>query len=106
MMLGRGLAVNPALAQETQGGDRLTIESLRLFHDRLYREYLKWWPEHAVVGRMHGVMYYLMQALDCPAPAKRALRKSSGVEEYADAACRVFADSVLLQDICFTPPTH
>ena len=106
LMLGRGQAVNPALAQETQGGDRLTIDSLRIFHDRLYREYLKWWPEHAVVGRMHGVMYYLMQALDCPAPAKRALRKSSGVEEYADAACRVFADSVLRQDICFTPPTH
>ena len=106
LMLGRGLAVNPALAQETQGGERLTKESLRLFHDRLYREYLTWWPEHAVVGRMHGVMYYLMQALDCPAPAKRALKKSSGVDEYADAAYRVFTDSVLLQDISFIPPMH
>lgn len=104
LMLGRGLAVNPALAQEAQGGEGLTVDSLRLFHDRLYREYLKWWPEHAVVGRMHGVMYYLMQALDCPASAKKALKKSTAVDDYAKAASRVFSESALAQDIHFTPP--
>ena len=105
-MLGRGLAVNPALAQEARGSDGLTVDSLRLFHDRLYREYLKWWPEHAVVARMHGVMYYLMQALDCPAPLRRALKKSSDAEHYSEAARRVFAESVLARDIHFTPPSE
>ena len=104
LMLGRGLAVNPALAQEAQGGEPLTLEFLRLFHDRLYREYLKWWPEKAVIGRMHGVMYYLTQAVDCPAPARRALKKSTTVDEYADAARRVFSESTLARDIHFTPP--
>ena len=106
LMLGRGLAVNPALAQEARGGEGLTVEALALFHDRLYREYLKWWPEHAVVGRMHGVMYYLMQALECPAPVKRALRKSASADEYAEASYRAFAESELAQDIHFTPPSH
>ena len=106
LMLGRGLAVNPALAKEARGGEGLTVDSLRLFHDRLYREYLKWWPEHAVVGRMHGVMYYLLQALDCPAPVKRALRKSASVDDYTDASHRVFTESALAQDIHFTPPTQ
>ena len=106
LMLGRGLAVNPALAQEAQGGEGLTVASLRLFHERLYREYLKWWPEHAVIGRMHGVMYYLLQALECPAPIKRALRKSASADEYADAACRVFKESTLSRDIHFTPPSR
>ena len=106
LMLGRGLAVNPALAQDVRGGDGLTVDSLGLFHDRLYREYLKWWPEHAVVGRMHGVMYYLMQALNCPAPLRRALKKSSDADHYSEAARRVFAESTLAQDIHFTPPSE
>ena len=104
LMLGRGLAVNPALAQEAQGGEGLTLDSLLLFHDRLYREYLKWWPEHAVIGRMHGVMYYLIQALDCPAPVKRALKKSADTAAYTDAVRRVFTESAITQDIHFTPP--
>ncbi len=104
LMLGRGLAVNPALAQEALGGEALTMEALRLFHDRLYREYLKEWPEHAVVGRMHGIMHYLTQALDIPAPVRRALRKSTAVDEYAEAAYRVFSESTLQTDIHFTPP--
>lgn len=104
LMLGRGMAVNPALAREALGGAPLTLEELQSFHDRLYREYLKWWPEHAVVGRMHGVMYYLLQALDCPGPARRALRKASSVADYSDAACRVFSESALGEDIHFTPP--
>ena len=104
LMLGRGLAVNPALAQEARGGETLSLDSLRLFHDRLYREYLKRWPEKAVIGRMHGVMYYFMQALDCPAPVRKALKKSTSVDEYNAAAYRVFTESVLAEDIRFTPP--
>ena len=104
LMLGRGLAVNPALAQEARGGEALSLESLRLFHDRLCREYMKWWPEKAVIGRMHGVMYYLMQALDCPAPFRRALEKSTTVDDYDDAVYHVFTESILASDIHFTPP--
>ena len=82
----------------------MTLDSLRLLHDRLHREYLKWWPEHAVIGRMHGVMYYLTQALDCPAPVKRALKKSVGATAYTDAARRVFTESIITRDIHFMPP--
>lgn len=104
LMVGRGLAVNPALAQEANGGMPLTIESLRCFHDQLYYEYRKTWPENAVVGRMHGIMYYLMQALDCPPPVRRQLRKASSVDGYLEAAACVFSESALAQDIHFTPP--
>ena len=103
-MLGRGLLTNPALAQTIQGGERLTLESLRAFHDRLYYEYLKYWPEHAAVGRMHGLMGYLLYAVDCHAPVRRALRKATTAEEYTDAAARLFAESTLLDDPCFIPP--
>ncbi len=104
LALGRGMAVNPALAREIKSGEKLTMEDLRSFHDHLYREYLKSWPEHAVVGRMHGVMHYLTQAMDCPPPLLRALRKSTGAEEYTDAAARVFATAQVKAEVRFIPP--
>lgn len=104
LMLGRGLATNPALIRELLGGEALTLNDLRQFHDRLYYEYLRSWPEQAVVGRMHGVMAYLTQALDCPAPVARSLRKATSVEAYTDAAARVFAESVLKPEPRFVPP--
>lgn len=104
VMLGRGAAVNPALAQEALGGEGLTLDALRAFHDRLYREYRRSWPETAAVGRMHGIMAYLTQAVHCPAPTLRALRRSTRGEEYEDAAQRVFAEARLRETIRFTPP--
>ena len=104
VMLGRGLAVNPALGREVAGGPPLTLNDLVSFHDRLYYEYRKSWPEHAVVGRMHGVMHYLIQALSCPPPLVRALRKSTAAPEYAEAAARVFRESALKPVIRFTFP--
>ncbi len=103
-MLGRGLLTNPALARTLRGGERLTMDSLRAFHDRLYYEYLKTWPEHAVVGRMHGLMGYMLYAVDCPSAIRRALRKAATAEEYTDAAARMFAESALLEDPRFVPP--
>lgn len=104
LMLGRGLAANPALAQEIRGGEALNLEMIRTFHDRLYREYLKYWPESAVVGRMHGIMQYLMQALDCPSPVCRALKRATSAADYTDAAAQVFAQSALRENPHFTPP--
>ena len=104
IMLGRGIAANPALAQAALGGQDLTLDALRLFHDRLYRAYRKYWPETAAVGRMHGIMAYLIQAVDCPDVAVRALRRSTRGEEYEDAACRVFAQARVREPVCFTPP--
>ena len=104
LMLGRGLAVNPALAQEIAGGEPLALNSLQLFHDRLYYAYLQEWPEHAVVGRMHGIMAYLSQAVSCPDQARKRLRKATSVTAYGDAAAQLFRESVLLTPPRFTPP--
>ncbi len=104
LMLGRGLAANPALAQEIAGGQPLTLDDLRAFHDRLYRAYLREWPENAVVGRMHGIMAYLVQAVDCPDKARKRLRRATSAAEYGDAAAALFRESVLLSPPRFTPP--
>ena len=104
LMLGRGLATNPALAQEIQGGEPLTLDALKTFHDRLYYAYLQEWPESAVVGRMHGIMAYLAQAVDCPDKARKRLRKATSAGEYGDAAAELFLESTLRTPPRFTPP--
>ena len=39
VMIGRGFLVNPGLLQEIRQGKKMTVEELKSFHDRLYREY-------------------------------------------------------------------
>ena len=104
LMLGRGLAANPALAQEIQGGPKLTLDALVTFHDRLYAAYLKEWPENAVVGRMHGIMAYLTQAVDCPDSDRKRLRKATSPAAYEDAAAHLFRESAIRTPPRFTPP--
>ena len=104
LMLGRGLATNPALAQEIQGGPKLTLDSLVTFHDRLFAAYLEEWPESAVVGRMHGIMAYLAQAVDCPDSVRKRLRKATSTAAYEDAAAQLFRESAIRTPPRFTPP--
>ena len=101
VMLGRGLAGNPALAQELMGGKALTLDALRAFHDDLYREYLRFWPESAVVGRMHLTMKYLCGCFENSEPHRRALRKVKTAEEYESAICRLFHSCPLKQQPAF-----
>ncbi|MBQ9301049.1 MAG: tRNA-dihydrouridine synthase, partial [Clostridia bacterium] len=98
VMMGRGLAGNPALAQELAGGDGLTLDALRGFHDDLYREYLRFWPESAVVGRMHLTMKYLCGCFENSEPYRRALRKVKTAKEYENVVSGLFrACSLKLQ---------
>ncbi|MBR1586590.1 MAG: tRNA-dihydrouridine synthase family protein [Clostridia bacterium] len=104
LMLGRGLATNPALARQLQDGEGLTKESLLLFHDRLYREYMRHWTEHAAIGRMHGIMGYLRFCFSGAARPLRALRKSTTPREYADAVAWLFDEGELIDPPVFIPP--
>lgn len=102
LMMGRGLAANPALAQQMQGGSPLTRDSLIHFHEKLYREYLKSWPETAVVGRMHLIMRYLGCCFDCPEKFHRAIRKATSVPDYQQAVERLFSECDLRMDPGFS----
>lgn len=90
LMLGRGLAANPALAQELKGGKAITVEALRTFHDRLYRAYAQSWPEVAVVGRMHLIMQYLSHCFQEPEKPRKAIRRATTIEEYDQAVHGLF----------------
>ncbi|MDY3817281.1 MAG: tRNA-dihydrouridine synthase family protein [Candidatus Limiplasma sp.] len=90
VMLGRGLAANPALAREIAGGPGITLEELRLFHDRLYRAYAQSWPETAAVGRMHLMMQYLSHCFQDPEKPRKAIRRATRIDEYDRAVSGLF----------------
>ena len=101
VMLGRGLAANPALAREAAGGARLTLDELRSFHDDLYAEYLRFWPESAVVGRMHLIMKYLCGCFQDGERAVRRLRRATTVREYDDAVHLLFNECTFSPEPAF-----
>lgn len=90
VMLGRGLVANPALAQQCQGGDALTLDALCAFHDDLYQEYLRFWPESAVIGRMHLILKYLSGCFEDTERIRRVLRKVRTAAEYEAAIQQLF----------------
>ena len=103
VMLGRGLAANPALAQEVNDGPAITVEALRIFHDRLYRAYAQGWPEVAAVGRMHLVMQYLSHCFQDPEKPRKAIRKATTIEAYNQAVQGLFDQCELKRQPAYEP---
>ena len=86
VMLGRGLIANPALAQELAGGDALTADALRTFHDKLLAAYQQRYPVNVVLGRMREVMKHVSCCFEDAHKPRKLIRKAATVESYAAAA--------------------
>lgn len=101
VMLGRGLVANPALAQTVDSGAPLTLEALTVFHDDLYYEYSRFWPQTAVVGRMHLMIKYLCSCFENSDGPRRALRRATTEDAYFAAVRQLFRECPLKQEPAF-----
>lgn len=99
LMLGRGLLAYPTLAQELKGGAKLTRETLRDFHDRLYNAYLQNDPKNVALIRMRVVMNHLACCFTEPGKALKAIRKAQNDNAYLQAIHQLFEE----YDMCETP---
>ncbi|MBR1685408.1 MAG: tRNA-dihydrouridine synthase family protein [Clostridia bacterium] len=91
LMVGRGLAANPAFARELSGGKPLTAPEIRTFHDELYARYAQMYSERIVLGKMREVTKYLLCAYD-PAPKLcKAMLKAQTGRIYSSAIDQLFA---------------
>lgn len=97
LMLGRGLVANPALAQEWLGGEKLTHESLRHFHDVLYDSYAAQGPGDLALRRLRMMMSWTSTCFEEPAKPLKAIQKSRTNEGYRDAAQRLFDEHALVE---------
>ncbi|MBR5547629.1 MAG: tRNA-dihydrouridine synthase family protein [Clostridia bacterium] len=99
LMLGRGLLSYPTLAQELKGGAKLTRETLRDFHDRLYNAYLQNDPKNVALIRMRVVMNHLACCFTEPGKALKTIRKAQNDNAYLQAIQQLFEE----YDMCETP---
>ena len=94
VMLGRGLLANPALAREIRGGEGLTCEELKRFHDKLYESYTDDMGGNAVF-RMKEWWSYAEHSFADPSSVHRIMRKTRRANEYEAAARKIFSTEKL-----------
>ena len=90
VMLGRGIMPNPALAREIRGGEGLTCEELKRFHNELYQAYTNDMGGNAVF-RMKEWWGYAKCAFADPPSVHRIMRKTRRADEYEAAARKIFS---------------
>ena len=106
LMLGRGLLANPALAQELNGGKKLTREALRDFHDKLYDAYQQNNPPNVSVIRMRVVMNHLACCFENPKKVLKAIRKAPDAKAYSAAVDRLFDEYEMSPRPCYKGPNE
>ena len=100
VMLGRGLAGDPALARKAKGGPAATREELRAFHDRIYEDYARLFGSRRnAMLRMKEVWFYLIHLFGDSARHAKAIKKARDTGEYERAAAAVFRELALLPDL-------
>lgn len=104
LMLGRGLLAYPTLAQELRGGPKLTRETLRSFHDRLYNGYLQNDPKNVALIRMRVVMNHLACCFVEPKKVLKAIRKAQNDTSYLQAIERLFGEYEMCETPCYHGP--
>ena len=99
VMLGRGLAAEPGLAERLSGGEACSRERLRAFHDELCEEYRAvLYGDTALCHRMKELWSYLILHVEGGQKHYKRLTKAKTGQEYRLAAEAIFAELPLLPD--------
>ncbi len=93
VMIGRGLLANPALIRVLKGGAVPDKNELKVFHERLYREYIDVMPGSIIaVNRMKELWNYMRVFFPNDEKKIKELRKARTDKEF-EAAVRVLFSS-------------
>ena len=92
VMIGRGLVGNPALVREIRGGDSLTAEELKLFHDSILESFMEAFQGDEYVSIRHMLELWSFMKDNFPDSDRliHKLYKTKRLSEYRTAADRVF----------------
>ena len=92
VMIGRGAVTNPALFRVLRGGNALTLEELRQFHDRLVSAYLAEGLAPAyTAARMKELWFYQLCLFPGSEKAGKAILKARTLPDYLAAVSALFA---------------
>lgn len=95
VMIGRGLIANPAMAQEMNGGEPLSVEALWQFHERLCEAYGRKYPANQVHNRVREVMKYVACCFEGAEKPRKAIRKAADLQAHHQAVDWLLRDFAL-----------
>lgn len=99
LMLGRGLAADPALARETAGGGRASREELERFHALVWAGCVRdFGAAGAAVPRMKELWSYMICLFEPCKPLYKQLAKSKRAGDYLAAAGNILSSVPLKPD--------
>lgn len=87
VMIGRGLLQNPGLVRELTGDGPMSIETLRAFHDELYRSYKENFSgEKPVLFKMKELWVYIGEMFSEKEKLLKKVKKAQRLTDYDAAA--------------------
>ncbi len=93
IMLGRGLVADPALVCKLKGGPGADRETLRAFHEELFRgTAARLGSARNTMFRMKELWRYFILLFDDRDQCQRLLRKAVSLTEYQAAVARIFRE--------------
>lgn len=93
VMLGRGVLANPSLVREIQGGPRADKETLRGFHDSIYRGYQEIMSgDRNTLFKMKELWTYLITSFEESDKYLKKIKKSEKCLDYELAVQGIFRD--------------
>ena len=99
VMLGRGLAADPALIRARKGGPPLERAELRSFVDDLYDGYsAAFGSRRSAMSRMKELWAYLLCRFGDHEKAAKRLRTARDTAEYEETVARIFGELPLLPE--------
>ena len=96
VMIGRGLIANPNLINEINGAESVTIEQLKMYHDRLYADFEKIMKaDKHLLFKMKEFWNYVSWNFEDAHKCAKKVRKAQNLYQYNKAADEIFEKGVV-----------
>lgn len=91
VMIGRGLIGNPNLVNEIKGGEKLTKEMLKMYHDRLYNDFEQIMKaDKHLLFKMKEMWTYMSLNFEDSHKCAKLIRKAQNLYKYNLAVDEIF----------------
>lgn len=98
IMCGRGSIGNPGLIDEMKEGIFLEKDTLKIFHDRLYRAYQQvLFGDKSVLFKMKEVWYYMIHIFSNYETYAKKIRKVEKCSEYNRIIAKLFQEEEIIR---------
>lgn len=104
IMLGRGAIANPALFRQLRGGEGLTKEELRRFHETIKTRYSEiLYGERPVLFKLKELWNYMICMFDGAEKPYKRMRKAQHLSDFETAVADLFRDCPLNPNAGYHP---